>query len=431
MNIIPVPTKQHEEWANCELGVIIHYNLETFHPDLPTNEWKTSPHIMTAETFAPQKVDTDQWMAAAKAMGAKYAVFVAKHVTGFAMWPTKQNKYSVEGSPYLDGEADIVKDFIQSCKKYDIKPGLYYSTGCNGYYGINDEMLNDKLSDKYKEYIKVVDKQLEELWGNYGELFEIWFDGGVIPQSQGGPNVLELISRYQPDAVCFQGLQEQIHNLRWIGNESGEAPVNCWSTYHSNSSSFSGIEELSEIGMGNNKGEYWVPAESDMGNRSHQAMGGGWVWKEGEDHLVYTPEHLLNCYYNSVGRNSNLLMGMAIHRDGYFPDVQQFEDFGALVREIYANPVKSTRGIGNHYEIALTELTHVKNISIMEDIHYGERVRDFSVTVETEHGTEEIFNAECIGHRRLIKLDKKIKKVNLVINHSVDTVIIKDFTLYA
>ncbi|NOU75741.1 hypothetical protein GC098_30985 [Paenibacillus sp. LMG 31458] len=431
MNKFPIPTIPQEEWANCELGVIIHYNLETFHPDLPQNKWKSSPDVMTADTFAPKEVDTDQWMEAAKAMGAKYAVFVANHVTGFAMWPTKQNKYSVVGSPYLDGKADIVRDFINSCKKYDIKPGLYYSTGCNGYYGINDEMLNDTQTETYRNYIKVVESQLEELWGNYGELFEIWFDGGVISLSQGGPNVLELIRKYQPEAICFQGLKEQTHNLRWVGNERGEAPLNCWSTSTKNTCSFGGTEEDRGIGKGNPEGEYWIPAESDMGNRSKQASGGGWGWREGEEHLVYKPEHLLDCYYNTVGRNSNLLLGMAIHRDGYFPDVQQFNEFGRLVNEIYADPVKSTSGTGNKYELDLTELTYIKNISIMEDIHYGERVRDFTVTVETENGMEEIFNAECIGHKRLIKLEKKIKKAILTINQRVDTVIIKDFTLYA
>lgn len=431
MNNYPIPTKQQEEWSNCELGVIIHHCLETYNPDLPMSKWKCSPDQLPASIFTPKNEDTDQWLKAASAMGAKYAVFVANHVTGFSMWPTKANKYSVEGSPYMDGKADIVKDFIASCKKYNIKPGIYYSTGCNGYYDINDNHELDTSTPKYKEYIQIVESQLEELWGNYGELFEIWFDGGVIPKDQGGPDVMKLIKKYQSNAVCFQGPNEHNKNMRWVGNENGLAPINCWSTSKHNTCAFGGDYEDDVVGVGNPDGEYWIPAETDMGNRAADSFGGGWGWKAGEEDKVLSPEHLLECYYTSVGRNSNLLLGMAINTDGLFEDEQQFVEFGKKIKELYANPIRSTRGIGTNFVIGLDEPTLVKNIVIMEDIHYGEKVRDFTIIVETESGEEEVFAAQCIGHKRLVKLDKKITKATLQINKSVDTVIIKDFTLYA
>ena len=66
----PLPTPKQEEWANMEMGVIIHHCMETYHPEIPMSEWKTSPDKMPAESFAPTDENTDQWMAAAAAMAS-------------------------------------------------------------------------------------------------------------------------------------------------------------------------------------------------------------------------------------------------------------------------------------------------------------------------------------------------------------------------
>ena len=43
----------------------------------------------------PKLLDTDQWAATAIDLGAKYIVFVAKHVGGFCMWQTDTTDYSI------------------------------------------------------------------------------------------------------------------------------------------------------------------------------------------------------------------------------------------------------------------------------------------------------------------------------------------------
>ena len=430
MQKYPLPTPRQEEWADMELGVIIHHCMETYHPDLPVSQWKCSPDKMPAESFAPTDENTDQWLEAASKMGAKYAVFVANHVTGFSMWPTGENSYSIASSPYKNGKADIVADFIKSCKKYGIKPGLYYSTGCNGYYGINDSEKQDYMSKKYREYVAMVERQLAELWGNYGELFELWFDGGVIPRELGGPDIPKLIRLYQPNAVCFQGPSEHSQNLRWVGNERGLAPIDCWSTSKRNTCGFGGDEENDVVGVGNPDGAYWIPAETDMGNRRQNAFGGGWGWAENEEGLVYPPEELLERYITSVGRNSNLLVGMCISKRGHFEDTQQFERFGELISDIYKSPAATARGTGDEYILSLEKTEPIRYIVIKEDIHYGERVRAFSVEIDEGNGFKPYFDAHCIGHKRIIELGANVSAVRLKINQAVDTPIIKEFTCY-
>ena len=86
--------------------------MQVFHPagyqfgDVP------SPML-----FNPTQLDTDQWIETAKAAGAEYVVLVAKHGSGFSLWPSKAHDYSILNSPYLNGQGDIVSDFIGSCEK--------------------------------------------------------------------------------------------------------------------------------------------------------------------------------------------------------------------------------------------------------------------------------------------------------------------------
>ncbi len=214
------PTKAQLEWADLELGVIIHFLMDNYNPEyslLDTVANGTMKQLFPASAFAPDGWDTDQWLWSAAAMGAKYAVLVANHCSGFSIWPTKVNDYSVASCAFKDGKGDIVRDFIESCHKFGIRPGLYYSTGYNGYYGIGAEGLwpefytSEETRERAREYVKVVETQVRELWSEYGDLFEIWFDGGVVPPEDGGPDLVPLLQKYQPNALCFQGPKEHAH----------------------------------------------------------------------------------------------------------------------------------------------------------------------------------------------------------------------------
>lgn len=426
------PTKEQLAWHDMELGVLIHYGMEIYHPELPGAWYKTDQvrELLAPATICPTKLEPEQWVRSAYELGAKYAVLVANHCTGFSLWNTKVNDFSIAHTNWRGGGGDICREFIDACHKYGLKPGFYYSTGCNGYYNINDEKPWDYQSDYYQEYVKNVVTQVTELWTEYGDLFEIWFDGGIIPPEKGGPDLAPVLRKFQPHALCFQGPRDYEHNLRWVGNEAGLAPVNCWATTNAGEARYDGTIPDEQAGVGDPDGKYYWPAETDMPNRTWKAYGGGWAWRAGEEHLLYTPEQLLDCYIRSVGRNSNLLLGMAISTDGDFQDEEQFKAFGKLIRETFGTPkaMAEAPALNNdQFTLSLPEAQAVNYVVIREVIEDGQLVRGFRILADGQP----VYESECLGHKRIIPFEGlHAKDITLEITAKAGDVRIRDMAIY-
>lgn len=108
---VPLPTKEHLDWADREVGVIIHLDMPVFEPEYHFREqWGYTPSV---DRFAPLELDTDQWLETAAKAGTKYAVLTAKHCSGFCLWPTKAHDYHVGNSPWKKGDGDVVGDVLE------------------------------------------------------------------------------------------------------------------------------------------------------------------------------------------------------------------------------------------------------------------------------------------------------------------------------
>jgi alpha-L-fucosidase len=418
---LPLPTPEQVEWADCEIGVIIHLDLQVFVPDY---DFRALPPSHPAPSvFAPTALDTDQWLATAKAGGAQYAVLVAKHGTGFSLWPTDAHDYSVKHSPWKDGKGDLVADFIASCAKYGIRPGLYYHCGCNGYCGVDNpgRALSGQAEDQQR-YNRVVTTQLTELWTRYGTLFEIWFDGGTLPPELGGPEVIPLLQAYQPQAVCFQGPRGTRSVIRWAGNELGYVDYPCWNTtrwkpartevpHIENAPAEHTDAEFPMYGQGEPDGALWAPAENDMTLRRQDVSAhGGWIWRRGQDHLLYPLEEQIERYYHCVGRNANLLAGLVVDDRGLVPevDVALWTAFGAEIRRRFAHPVGETRGTGGEILLTLDGPYAVNHAVLMEEIAQGERVRQYVLEGETAAGWQPLATGACIGHKHIQRFERVV-----------------------
>lgn len=431
MRKLPLPTKEQREWADCEIGVIIHLDVQVFEPDYNfRRSWGYTP---PASVFNPALLDTDQWIATARDAGAKYAILVAKHCSGFSLWPTHAHDYSIKSSPWKNGKGDIVADFFQSCKKFGLRPGLYCSASCNAFLNVdNPGQVRDGSAEDNARYNKIVEMQLTELWTNYGKVFEIWFDGGVIEEEQGGPAIVPILRAKQPEAIVLGGPAGWPALLRTIGNERGEAPEPCWATANELHGEDDGTILCPR--PGDPEGQIWVPGESDLPNRDqNRAFQGGWFWRAGEEQFLYSLDHLVERYFTSVGRNTNMLIGMVIDNRGLVPEPDQarFREFGERIQKVLKKPIAQTSGTEEILSVHLPHNHSVAMICLMEDIEAGERVRQFVVEGLLDGRWITVWAGSNIGHKHLERVQPRpYQQLRLRILQSEGTPQIRDFSAW-
>ena len=166
------PTKQQLEWHEMELGVIIHYCLDIYRPDLlkEAGDWYKTDMVRTAiapSTIHPTKLDPEQWVRSAWELGAKYAVLVTNHCTGFSLWNTKVNDFSISYTDWRGGGGDICREFIDACKKYDKGIFVLVKTSNEGSGELQDAVTANGLTVSERLATFVCD-QAEALVGSCG-----------------------------------------------------------------------------------------------------------------------------------------------------------------------------------------------------------------------------------------------------------------------
>lgn len=423
------PNAVQQTWADAEIGVIIHFDMPVFHPEYQWRKFGTHP---AASTFNPTHLDTDQWIRAAKSLGAKYAVLVAKHCSGFSLWPTEAHAYSIKNSPYKGGKGDIVGEFVASCRKYGLKPGIYASTTANGYLWVdNPGYVQPGSPVTQAQYNDIVTRQLTELWSNYGPLFEIWFDGGVLSKEHGGADILSLVERLQPQAVAFQGPFGHPNLVRWVGNEEGTAPDPCWSTAPATTQS-DGTRKVSGM-HGDAYAAYWCPGEADFTLRKNSSFQGGWFWHAGEDDQLFDTRQLMEKYVTSVGRNTNMLVGIVVDSTGLVPqaDVERLGEYGREIDRQYGHPDKTVSGKGRLIELRLDSATTVDRVVLQEDIREGERVLEYALRGYVDGHWLTLGQGTNIGHKRIVRFDPlRTDRLQLEIVRSKADPQIKTFAVY-
>ncbi|MBD3267374.1 glycoside hydrolase family 29 [bacterium] len=416
------PLPKQAAWQDLELGLVYHFDLDVYMPGGHHHE-RSRREVLDPSLYTPAKLDTDQWLEAAKAMGCKYAIFTATHHQGFLQWQSDIYPFGVKQAPWRDGKGDVVKDFVESCHKYGIQPGVYIGIRFNAYWDVYQYKVNGGKGgnpEKQKEYIRVCEQIVKELCTRYGDWVEVWFDGGVLTPQEGGPDVLPIVDTHQPHTIFYHS-KERAHH-RWAGSENGTTGYPCWSTMPNirvqKEAHIDPQKRRSLLRHGDANGSAWCPAWCDAPIREHD-----WLWVPNHEHLVQPLGKLMDMYYKSVGRNGNLMLGAVPDKDGLIPepDFKRYAEFGREIRKRFSQPIAETAGQGNEVVLELPCSQKINHVIIMEEILEGERVRAYRVDALTpSHQWQTVCEGQSIGHKRIQQFKEiEAAKVRLTVKEAI------------
>lgn len=428
-----VPNKAQLEWQQMELTAFLHFGINTF----TGNEWgdgKDDPKL-----FNPTQLDCEQWVKALKDAGFKMAILTAKHHDGFCLWQTQSTEYSIKNSPWKNGKGDVVRELRDACEKYGIKFGIYLSPWDR----------NAKSYGNSPEYNKLYIQQLRELLTNYGEIHEVWFDGACGEGENGRKQeydwetILQTIRDLQPQAVtAIMG-----DDVRWVGNESGLGRETEWSATLIAPGSYPdkkenntqlGLNEMSkDLGsrelVKKAKEAYWYPSEVDVSIRP------GWFYHPQEDEKVRSLSNLVDIYFQSVGRNSVLLLNIPPDTRGLLHenDVKRIKELSDYVAKTFSNNYlkkgnKTWKAkTGESKEFIVKKDATINTLLLQEDITKGQRVEEFLIEGFFNGKWQTLCKATTIGYKRLLRFNEcKVEKIRITILSSRGEANIKNIGLY-
>ncbi len=431
--VLPLPSERQLNWHELEYYAFVHFNMNTF----SNMEWGFGNE--KPELFNPSQLDCRQWARVCKEAGMKGIILTAKHHDGFCLWPSAYTEHSVKNSPWKNGQGDVVKELADACKEYGLKLGIYLSPW--------DRNHADYGKPKYITYFR---NQLKELLTNYGEVFEVWFDGanggtgyygGANEERRIDPityynweNTWKLVRELQPGACMFSDAGPDI---RWCGNEEGWARETNWCMLNKDSVAPGAVSEIEWLRAGQENGTHWIPSEVDVSIRP------GWYYHPSEDHQVKTLPHLLDIYYHSVGRNASLLINFPVDTRGLIHEKDEEQilklaealkgDFAVNLAEGKKATATNTRGKSRKYKpnntidnnpdtywatddsvivssltVDFEEPTEFNRFLVQEDIRFGQRVRKFTLEAFVNNEWKIIAGQTTIGRKRILRFPEVV-----------------------
>lgn len=386
----PLPTREQLQWHDKEYYLFMHFGPNTF-TDLEWGQGSENPNI-----FNPTAIDCRQWARIAKKAGAKGIIITAKHHDGFCLWPSKYSNHTVRESKWMDGKGDVIKMLSEACKAEGIEMGVYISPW-------------DRNHPKYgtAAYNDIYIQTMKELLTQYGNFFELWWDGANGEGPNGKKQEYDF-TRFKDSALSYQPKIQIFSDIgphiRWVGNEKGLINETNWNLLDTvGFKRGEGAPPNDTLNRGNFNGKHWIGAEADVSIRP------GWFYHPEEDSKVKSPKALFDIYLRSVGHGGNLILNVPPNRVGLIAQedsaalmgFKQLRD-SAFATNLLSKAQKLTTFNGMSFSFKFP--TTINTVQLKERIALGQRVISFEILGSNQEGKYfHLAKGTTIGHKRIIR----------------------------
>jgi alpha-L-fucosidase len=328
------------EWyLNAKFGIFIHwgvYSVPAF-----KNEWyarnmyvqgteEFEHHVKTYGShkefgykdfipmFTAEKFNADEWTDLFVEAGAKFVVPVAEHHDGFAMYPTKQNKWH---AGEMGPKRDVVGELATATRKRNMIFGVS-SHRIEHWWFMNGgrEFPSDVQNPEFADF--------------YGPANPGKFDKGVNPMNETFMDdwlarCAELVDNYRPQLFWFDWWIEQpclASHLRRFASyyyNSGYAWGQGVAINYKNESfpEKAAVWDVERGQLSDTRNKFWQTDTAVAKN--------SWSYVNGMDYK--TPTSLVHDFIDIVSKNGALLLNIGPKSDGTIPQEDQ-----EILREIGA-----------------------------------------------------------------------------------------------
>jgi alpha-L-fucosidase len=369
--------KGRERFLDMKFGLMVHWGLYT-HLGLLESwsmnarsapQWFKDIYYTMWQVFNPVKFDAEEWANIVKRAGMQFIQITTKHHEGFCLWDTKTKtkalhrigsqsgsvvepvneveiNFSVMDSPF---KRDIIGELSRAFHKHGLGWGIYFShidwndpnfrwDEANRSY---DPTYTEKTHpEQWRAFIERERQQLIELFTNYGELCQVFFDGtwfGLAWEDM--KKLVKEIRKLQPDCMF---------------NDRGIGPYGDF-----------------------NSPERWIPVEEGQGRKARMKLwqvcdpiGTHWSWVPEE---VYKDKHtLLHNLIDVVAKGGTYVFDQGPMNDGRFPQeaIDILEYMGRWL-QVNGEAIYATRPWKRYRDSETQYYTRSKDQKTVYCIHIG------------------------------------------------------------